>query len=875
MTNLLEIEGYVFDTQELKDAYRHVSVPDSTEEVEYSEVALRAMLRYFADWSPSRGQHQPQTPVAAIEKLTSDEKKSLYRTFTTRLSENLEKQYSYEVDRTDLERFFEYIGTEPVPESFATFLLRSVWSVSRRIHDYRKSTETNSTQGTGDDGSNEFVEAIRRLPSVYLDAKIAQYEGTDKINGVRYEALRRIVSKNGLTIPELLTILDEENAQHETNIAHGYTSFTILGQIFYDYYKPRLDVYLDALAAFFSEETGVKESMWYTVNHSEPRHKLNDFAWLAIYPSKLASQKDGYQLYLGFHWDRLSYGLHVGDNQREGEWKQKRDLEQPSADDVTAGQVLAKFTDARERYHVLNDLTNRKRPDQPPAELAAVIEQQLDASKQVVFYGPPGTGKTFEAKRFADWWVYEHTEGEPSSRQVRSVTFHPSFSYEDFIEGLTASATESGSVSYQVQPGVLKKIAADASAALQTAADDEAPPPFVLIIDEINRGNLAQVFGEVITLLEADKREQFEVELAHSGETFTLPPNLYVIGTMNTADQSIALVDTALRRRFRFIDFPPDLGVVFQEYDTVTDTPRRAVTQESTDAPPHERLLGASVLAVMTLNDRILNASQLGKGKQLGHTYLLSHESSSDIVDAWRYDILPQLEEYYFGQLERLRDELLRETGTTLFDWETERIQQITDEDLYQALCELVGIDDPAPLGNEDSTMDNGSAVTESRDGHEDAWAAGERTPETFRDRIQITLDPENEEALNRLLDVGEEVGWLDAGRGDFASVMVKADAVDPGVGIIQLDQTGKIGFRWDWLLNREENPLTQNFIADAGQVFESVTGYWFEWNSDAGENGEFTSSDLNVNDLSSEDVTAIEEGLQSFVNKARKLHDE
>jgi len=235
------------------------------------------------------------------------------------------------------------------------------------------------------------------------------------------------------------------------------------------------------------------------------------------------------------------------------------------------------------------------------------------------------------------------------------VTFHPSFSYEEFIEGLTADATESGSVTYDVEDGVLKHIAEDANDALEATPAGEQAPPFVLIIDEINRGNLAQIFGEVITLLEADKRGSFEVELAHSGDSFTLPPNLY-IGTMNTADQSISLVDTALRRRFRFIDFPPNLDVVSEQYDTIDAgmKPEELLTAPTGAVSDRDRLLAASILAIDELNERILDAAQLGKGKQLGHTYLLEHDSRAAVVDAWRFDILPQLEEYYFGQLDRL-----------------------------------------------------------------------------------------------------------------------------------------------------------------------------------------------------------------------------
>ncbi len=873
MPSTLEIEGYYFDTQELKNAYHLVSVPSAMEETDYSEAALRGVLRYFADWGPAREEQLNDAVVDTTETLTAEEKRALYQTFTRRLSASLNDQYRFDIDPADLERFFEHIGTDPVPESFATFLLQSIRQTSRRIHEYRQELQDEIEEGEASE-PNSFCEAIRRLPSPYLKAKANQYQGDDKINRVRYRALQSITSDSGLTTDELATFIEEENEKHEKNIAQGYRPFTTVGQLYYDYYKPRLNAYLRTLSNFFLEQSGAQESTQHIVNHSEPRHKLDDFAWLAIFPATHESQTEAYQLYLGFHGDRLSYGLHVGDEKRDGEWKQQRDLERITDEAVTAGAVLSKFESVLESYHTLNGITEPSRPERPP--IAGVVERQLKSSKQVVFYGPPGTGKTFEAKRFADWWVNERTEGEPTQSQVRSVTFHPSFSYEDFIEGLTADATESGSVSYRVEDGVLKKIAGDASDALQATADGETSPPFVLIIDEINRGNLAQIFGEVITLLEADKRDSFETELAHSGETFTIPSNLYVIGTMNTADQSIALVDTALRRRFRFIDFPPDLESVFDEYDTVTTDPRSAVTERSDAVPPRERLLGVSILAVRTLNDRILAAPQLGKGKQLGHTYLLNHESASAFSDAWRYDILPQLEEYYFGQFERLRDELLRETGDRLVDWDTERIRSFDVHELYLALCALAGIDDPAPLPRSVTAESNGGATGAVQQDAEDPWAAGERTPETFRQRLTSTLDSESAAQINRVLDAGDEIGWLDAGRGKHnASVMVKSDDVDPGVGIIKIDEKGEIGFRWNWLHNRDENPLTREFIEQAGRVFNDIDGYEHNWNPDAGDNGSFNEPTLAIDELAEEAITTLEEGIRSFAKEARSFRDE
>ena len=545
-----------------------------------------------------------------------------------------------------------------------------------------------------------------------------------------------------------------------------------------------------------------------------------------------------------------------------------------NSDDHLAQAYLADLSDAAANFILSQiEIDVKQATSANPTELpskpdsAEEIKRQLVQNKQVILYGPPGTGKTFDAKRFATRWVHKKTEREPTGKQIRSVTFHPSFSYEDFIEGLTANATESGSISYDVEDGVLKHVAEDANDALESTPAGERPPPFVLIIDEINRGNLAQIFGEVITLLEEDKRGNFEVELAHSGDSFTLPPNLYVIGTMNTADQSISLVDTALRRRFRFVDFPPNLDVVFEQYDTIDAgmEPEELVTAPNAVVSDRNRLLAASILAIDELNERILDAAQLGKGKQLGHTYLLEHDSKAAVVDAWRFDILPQLEEYYFGQLDRLREDLLDGTGETLFNWDTERIQSFNANDLYTALCTLGGIENPVDL----SGQERKSSVESDSDPADDTWDEGERTTEAFRDRFSSTLDPANAEKISQLIDDADDIANLDPGDGDYASLMVKADSVNPSVGIIQIEEDGTIGFRWNWVVSNDNSEVSPTFIDDTATVFESVTGYQHEWDPEDGENGNFESPELDVQDLAHSDIDALIESLREFVNRA------
>ncbi|WP_050052157.1 hypothetical protein [Halostagnicola sp. A56] len=160
---------------------------------------------------------------------------------------------------------------------------------------------------------------------------------------------------------------------------------------------------------------------------------------------------------------------------------------------------------------------------------------------------------------------------------------------------------------------------------------------------------------------------------------------------MNTADRSIALVDAALRRRFRFISFPPNYTALIDYYDDFEDLEDVRETAQ-TDSNPYRSLVALSILALRELNDQIVDTPDLGKGKQIGHSYLMGPENVSEVLDAWRYEILPLLEEYYFGQFDRIREELFRGSGDRLFHWEMEEIADFTADDLRRTLANLGGI---------------------------------------------------------------------------------------------------------------------------------------------------------------------------------------
>lgn len=247
----------------------------------------------------------------------------------------------------------------------------------------------------------------------------------------------------------------------------------------------------------------------------------------------------------------------------------------------------------------------------------------LEDKRQIVLYGPPGTGKTYVAMAVA-----AHLAS--SGGEAHLIQFHPSYAYEDFFEGYRPiGASESGSVVFDLQPGPLKLIA-------DAAAKDPARP-YVLVIDELNRANLAKVFGELYFLLEYRDRD---IGLQYRpGQTYRLPENLYLIGTMNTADRSIALVDAAMRRRFYFVDmFParwPVDGVLplwLEEYGLPEE-------------PGH-------LLAI--LNERLDN-----EDFAIGPSYVMTPQVGrpGGLERIWKRAILPLLEEHFYGTQRDVADE--------------------------------------------------------------------------------------------------------------------------------------------------------------------------------------------------------------------------
>ena len=252
------------------------------------------------------------------------------------------------------------------------------------------------------------------------------------------------------------------------------------------------------------------------------------------------------------------------------------------------------------------------------------LESLLLRKKNLIFQGAPGVGKTYAAIRLAYAIM-----GEKDDNRVKQVQFHPNYSYEDFVMGYKPN--EAGG--FKLKEGVFYNFC-------KCAADD-IEHKYFFIIDEINRGNLSKIFGELLMLIENDYRDK-PIQLAYNDEMFAVPSNLYIIGMMNTADRSLAMIDYALRRRFSFFDMKPGFeNPVFKKE-----------VEEKNDLR-----LNNLVDAVVKLNNVIEKDDSLGSGFCIGHSYLCKLGNDYDLNNIVEYDIIPMLREYWFDNEERFNQE--------------------------------------------------------------------------------------------------------------------------------------------------------------------------------------------------------------------------
>lgn len=328
---------------------------------------------------------------------------------------------------------------------------------------------------------------------------------------------------------------------------------------------------------------------------------------------------------------------------RKVDWQNKGEWEHPGQAVMKTLTNISPYPDYVEQIIALfaedtpEEVTEQKEIKYPPyskddfldevfmdEDTYDTLVELLDVKYNIILQGAPGVGKTFAAKRLA-----YSIMGEKDTSRVSVIQFHQSYSYEDFIQGYRPDGN-----GFKLENGAFYKFCKD--------AEEDNERPYFFIIDEINRGNLSKILGELMLLIEKDKRGE-KVKLLYSNEKFTVPDNVRIIGMMNTADRSLALIDYALRRRFAFFDFVPAFST--QSFKTYIESKENAK-------------LDKLISVVENLNNAISSDESLGEGFRIGHSYFCTDK---EVTDKWlnsvvEYEILPLLKEYWFDEPTKVND---------------------------------------------------------------------------------------------------------------------------------------------------------------------------------------------------------------------------
>ncbi|TKJ26352.1 MAG: hypothetical protein CEE42_04800 [Promethearchaeota archaeon Loki_b31] len=545
-----------------------------------------------------------------------------------------------------------------------------------------------------------FLETIKSMDKSFLfeqQDNYKLYSLYDKdnmlapVNFVRYIILNKILSDKEITIemieelkenilqknkgffkeyPNHLLALEnlvvekiEAGRNKKVKVFRSYkNNFRILYQIHYNKYKEKFISDLESIATFLRNDVlNLKERLKFKiVSFSGSSYLGLHYCWIVLFPSNISSHMNSYQMFFrikpgekGFPPKSIHYGLRKGSNVIDEENFGK--LQFQEIDNFNYDNFKQDLQNISTKLWEKNQKVKlKKRMIGTPNKVSDLVEEDEDIEIKVeetedivplnqILYGPPGTGKTYNSINLAVKIVDPDFLGESREdllrrygeltdiNQIGFITFHQSYSYEDFIEGLR----------YDEEKGIPIPTAGVFLLFIQNAKKNPEKK-YVLIIDEINRGKMSKIFGELITCIEEDKRlggeNQVPITLPYSKEKISVPNNVYIIGTMNSTDRSIALLDIALRRRFQFVKLYPDHELLKKE-----------LINKELDSG----FVNNFIFIFKILNERI--EVLLDKDHTIGHSFFLKMKNPRDLYKIWYNQIIPLLEEYFYNDWEKLQ----------------------------------------------------------------------------------------------------------------------------------------------------------------------------------------------------------------------------
>ncbi|MFC2073765.1 AAA family ATPase [Campylobacterota bacterium] len=427
------------------------------------------------------------------------------------------------------------------------------------------------------------------------------YEAFNDIENKPVVLLRkRIIKyllKHDINSDVVNTLKKEIELNFERDVFRSWKDpFRILYSIYFAFYKEEVENYLERFAKIIQKRLKIEAF----TKHNKPVHfdgaqnQGNDMVWFAIFNSTYKSQQHAYQLFFFIKNSRFGYGLLHRDHEDENLIIK--------TDKLSFKDMITTF---KQHIEIIEKDNSKEK---------AMITDKIDLlkyRKQMILQGPPGTGKTRLAKQIARYMVKGDSEPrvDDIKDQVKLLQFHPSYSYEDFVRGIVAKSN-GNTIEYKTENKIL------ANMAKKALGDKENP--YILIVDEINRANLSSVLGELIYALEyRDKAVDSMYDIDGKREII-LPSNLYIIGTMNTADRSIGHIDYAIRRRFAFVDILPD--------ETIAND-------------------NSKFKAVEEIFTKHLSPEFQREKVMLGHSYFIA-DDEEELKSKLQYQVIPLLKEY-------------------------------------------------------------------------------------------------------------------------------------------------------------------------------------------------------------------------------------